>query len=386
MPRVFISYSHDSDSHKDRVRALADRLRGDGLEVVIDQDFGGGPGPGFQLWSEQELKRADRVLMVCTASYRRRYDGDEAPGVGLGVLFEARVIRRLLYDAGGINEKFRTILFDGGDADIPLTLKDYRSFRIDAEYDRLLLWLVGTATVPGGAAVAHATPWPSASHGHRPILADRKEEFEVFERMITGRSRERILLLQGASGSGKTTLATELCKYARELRVLCANADLKGCPTQAATLSLLKMRLGTGHFATAPSLDDLLHELRRAERPVLLALDTFESASDETAQWTERCLQMVEDLPFVVAMISGQRVPDASRAGWRLLASPHQLEPISDVADWVNYARAAWPGVAFDVKHIESLVFGTRGNPALLGSLLSNLMNRLPRATAGGGP
>ena len=35
--RVFISYSHDSDAHKERVLELADRLRTDGLHVELDQ-------------------------------------------------------------------------------------------------------------------------------------------------------------------------------------------------------------------------------------------------------------------------------------------------------------------------------------------------------------
>jgi hypothetical protein len=36
-PRVFISYSHDSDEHSDRVLELADRLRGNGIDAIIDQ-------------------------------------------------------------------------------------------------------------------------------------------------------------------------------------------------------------------------------------------------------------------------------------------------------------------------------------------------------------
>jgi hypothetical protein len=36
-PRVFISYSHDSAAHEDRVLALANRLRGDGVDATIDQ-------------------------------------------------------------------------------------------------------------------------------------------------------------------------------------------------------------------------------------------------------------------------------------------------------------------------------------------------------------
>jgi hypothetical protein len=36
-PRVFISYSHDSPEHKQRVLALSDRLRNDGIEAELDQ-------------------------------------------------------------------------------------------------------------------------------------------------------------------------------------------------------------------------------------------------------------------------------------------------------------------------------------------------------------
>lgn len=35
-PKVFISYSHDSEEHKDRVLALSDRLRADGIDCIID--------------------------------------------------------------------------------------------------------------------------------------------------------------------------------------------------------------------------------------------------------------------------------------------------------------------------------------------------------------
>ena len=50
MQRVFISYSHDSEDHKDRVHALADRLRADGV--------------------------ADLVLVAATQTYCQRYELD----------------------------------------------------------------------------------------------------------------------------------------------------------------------------------------------------------------------------------------------------------------------------------------------------------------------
>jgi hypothetical protein len=33
IPRLFISYSHDSREHQDRVRGLADRLRANGIDA-----------------------------------------------------------------------------------------------------------------------------------------------------------------------------------------------------------------------------------------------------------------------------------------------------------------------------------------------------------------
>jgi hypothetical protein len=34
---VFISYSHDSDAHRDRVLGLSERLRADGIATILDR-------------------------------------------------------------------------------------------------------------------------------------------------------------------------------------------------------------------------------------------------------------------------------------------------------------------------------------------------------------
>ena len=75
MPQVFISYSHDSDDHKQRVLALADYLRATHhINVVIDRDMlPGGPAEGWPHWSEDQVRRADKVLVACTEQYCRRY-------------------------------------------------------------------------------------------------------------------------------------------------------------------------------------------------------------------------------------------------------------------------------------------------------------------------
>lgn len=90
-PRVFISYSHDSPEHADRVLRLADRLRGDGVDAWIDQ-YEENPSKGWPFWMERQIEKADQVLMVCTETYRRRFDGEEAKG-GLGVRWEGAILR-----------------------------------------------------------------------------------------------------------------------------------------------------------------------------------------------------------------------------------------------------------------------------------------------------
>ena len=92
-PKVFISYSHDTIQHQERVLGLADRLRGDGIDAEIDQ-YNASPPEGWPLWCERQIETADFVLMVCTETYHRRVKGDEQPGQGRGVVWEAGIIRQ----------------------------------------------------------------------------------------------------------------------------------------------------------------------------------------------------------------------------------------------------------------------------------------------------
>jgi hypothetical protein len=67
-PRVFLSYSHDSEVHRAWVRLLAERLLEGGVEVTLDQ-WDLRPGGYVVRFMDQGIRDADRVLMVCTANY-----------------------------------------------------------------------------------------------------------------------------------------------------------------------------------------------------------------------------------------------------------------------------------------------------------------------------
>src|SRR5689334_12688989 len=68
-PKVFISYSHDSDEHRARVLALSERLREDGIETRLDQYLNGAPSEGWPRWMLNQLDEASFVLVVCTETY-----------------------------------------------------------------------------------------------------------------------------------------------------------------------------------------------------------------------------------------------------------------------------------------------------------------------------
>jgi hypothetical protein len=143
MPRVFLSYSHDSAEHTRRVHALADQLRKDGVDARIDQ-YTPDPDEGWSKWMRTQVKDADKVLLVFTETYQRRYEGDEEQGKGLGATFEGVIVTQALYEGGGSNAKFRPVVFHEEDEQfIPLELRRFNRYRVDTpeNYQALLRWL-----------------------------------------------------------------------------------------------------------------------------------------------------------------------------------------------------------------------------------------------------
>ena len=105
-PRVFLSYSHDSDEHAARVLALADALCDRGIDVILDRYVHPAPDEGWPRWMERNLDEAKFVLMVCTETYRRRVMGREESGKGLGVRWEGGLIyNRIYHDKGPVRNK-----------------------------------------------------------------------------------------------------------------------------------------------------------------------------------------------------------------------------------------------------------------------------------------
>ena len=80
VPKVFVSYSHDSPEHKMWVLNLATKLRNNGVDAALDQ-WDLGPGADLPSFMEKNLAAADRVLMVCTEKYVEKANAGKG-GVG----------------------------------------------------------------------------------------------------------------------------------------------------------------------------------------------------------------------------------------------------------------------------------------------------------------
>lgn len=108
MPKIFISYSHDSNKHKEAVKLLAEELRAAGCKVAIDQNDE--PETGWYSWCESQIIKSDYIVMVCTKFYFNKvYSEDTLPS---GVKFEGYCIRASLYKNGMVNTKLIPVVLD----------------------------------------------------------------------------------------------------------------------------------------------------------------------------------------------------------------------------------------------------------------------------------
>ena len=87
IPRVFISYSHDSDEHMRRVLSVGNRLCEDGVDAHLDQ-YEVAPPEGWIAWMEQQLESADFVLIICSELYASKFQRREPGEQGKGVKWE----------------------------------------------------------------------------------------------------------------------------------------------------------------------------------------------------------------------------------------------------------------------------------------------------------
>lgn len=147
--RVFISYSHDSEAHRSKVLKLADTLVENGVDVRLDQYEGTGPAGGWPIWMAQQITHAEFIVVVCTENYRRRSQGEERPGTGLGATWEGMLVTQVHYDDPLLSGKLVPILLDEEPvSSVPLHLKGLTRYVLPREYDGLYCHLTRQSVAP----------------------------------------------------------------------------------------------------------------------------------------------------------------------------------------------------------------------------------------------
>ncbi len=226
--RVFISYSHDSPEHSERVLNLAYALRGHGIVVELDQ-FHQDKIVDWPRWCNEQTSRdfSDFVICIATDEYRRRVEGKVKPEKGKGVYWEGALLDDDLYDAKG-NSRLIPVLF-GQDAEtgIPQFLRGWTFCRMvdfeltDPGYEHLLRVITGQARVEKNpiGKIPDLKPSRASSRNLLPVPTHHNTKLRHSASKLIGREKElamldaawenpstHVVVIRGKGGEGKTSL------------------------------------------------------------------------------------------------------------------------------------------------------------------------------------
>jgi tetratricopeptide (TPR) repeat protein len=240
--RVFISYSHDSQEHMDRVLALSDRLRADGIDCIIDQ-YETSPPDGWPRWCDRQIEGADFVLVVCTETYERRFKGTELPEKGKGAIWEGGIITQELYDSQGRNKKFIPVIFTPEDGNyIPTILRGATNYIPNTEksYESLYRHLTDQPLIEKPILGKHKSlpprprkeefctlPW-NVPFPRNPYFTGREDVLRKLHNSLkSDKATALAQAISGLGGIGKTQTAVEYTyRYRNEYdAVLWVKAD-----------------------------------------------------------------------------------------------------------------------------------------------------------------
>jgi len=122
-PKVFISYSYDSILHEEWVLDLAEKLRSNGVDTLLDK-WALHPGDSITQFMEQGISDCDFVLIICTENYKTKSDS-RAGGVG----YEESIISSDLLSSKNQRKYVPILKSKEPNASIPIALKS--KFYID---------------------------------------------------------------------------------------------------------------------------------------------------------------------------------------------------------------------------------------------------------------
>lgn len=95
-PRVFVSYAHENDEHRENVLGLCNLLTSCGVETTLDR-WCLGIRRDWQLWATRQILQADYILVVASENCRLVGNGENDPKENLGLQSEMRLLREIYH-------------------------------------------------------------------------------------------------------------------------------------------------------------------------------------------------------------------------------------------------------------------------------------------------
>jgi tetratricopeptide (TPR) repeat protein len=230
-PKVFISYSHDSNEHEERVLNLADRLAHDGIDVDLDQ-FVSPPPASWPIWMERAMEAANFILVVCSKNYLAKVKGKVKRGTGKGVKWESLLSYQEIYDNDSNSSKYIPVLLEGGKYEhIPDPMRGGNHYKPEenGEYEKLLRHITNQPATPkpilgkvkelppkarrGAKNSATTGKQPSSPSRLWNVPHTRNEAFTGREQILSNLRADLLKkgkqALFGLGGVGKTQIAVE---------------------------------------------------------------------------------------------------------------------------------------------------------------------------------
>jgi len=283
--RAFISYSWDSDEHREWVKRLAIRLRGDGVDAVLDR-WHTVPGDQLPAFMESAVRNSEYVLAICTPAYKEKSDCRHG-----GVGYEGDIMTGEVLTTGN-RRKFIPILRSGnweeaapswllGSHYVKLTGEPYS----ESAYRDLVDTILDRRELPPRVADAR----PRCARHNLPFIprgfVGREEELRQLHAQL--RPGEPVAItdqlrtaITGMGGIGKTQLAVYYAyQHLDEFETVCwVDAQGTDITAEFAALAIRPLALGRPSTERAEATAQVVRTVLAHGGPHLIIFDNVDDS------------------------------------------------------------------------------------------------------------
>jgi hypothetical protein len=361
-PKVYISYTYDSQEQKDRVLDLADSLRSKGIDCRIDQ-YEESPAIGWLRWMWAEIESADFVLIICTKNYLRRFQLKEDYENGRFTEWEGGIIIQGLSETSGENSKFIPIVFRDEDVQsIPMPLRPttYYNLHTKEGNDLLLCRLTSQPPTPMPPIEERLPALPAKTR--KPFFSRREpynlprqpyNEFigrnkEVNDLLykISSAHRPYITVVKGIGGAGKTSLVLEVAYQCLAAKRTMANNPKVPFFDAIIFTSFKNTALVGNTMLTRPALETTLLDMFRVIAETLNEPIITQVAEENQSRQVEEVLRKYTTLLIVDNMETLSKEERDRVLGFLNNNVPESTQVIITTRDEVGFSSISLEGLS----------------------------------------